>query len=216
MSVFAKIFATAMALSLLAGSAIAKDVATESPVYRGADESIVEGGIARLTRMDHGVFVTFDSIEMKPGHAVTLWWVIMDNPAMCGAGTGVCGLGDMFHINPDYSFILNDDGTPPLNVEGMEATVMTMGYGSGHVIDETGAGHFQAQLSVGDTSTAMFGKGLQNPFKAEIHIVLRDHGIAKPGMIDEMIHSYNGGCDADLFPHLPCDEFQFAMFPPAN
>ena len=36
--------------------------------------------------------------------------------------------------------------------------------------------------------------------KAEIHLVVNDHGPAIPGMVDEMLHTYRGGCTDDSLP----------------
>ena len=69
---------------------------------------------------------------------------------------------------------------------------------------------------MGDTSRALFGPGLLDTMKAEIHMVLRSHQQAIPGQVDAMTYTMNGGCAAE-FPNSPCELPQFAIFmPPAN
>ena len=207
-----RIKVTALAASVLIcvpAMAVAENETTTTKVIRMQDGSAVDGATATLIRMDHGLSATFDTIEMTPGDAVTMWWVIFDNPANCS--DGACGENDIFLIDNAGEFITNADGSPPMNMAGIEAAVITAGRADGHVIDADGAGKFHSQLAVGDNSRSLFGPGLQDTTKAEIHLVLRSHGQAKAGSTDEMIYSYNGGCEGD-FPNPPCVEFQAAVF----
>jgi len=60
-------------------------------------------------------------------------------------------------------------------------------------------------------------------FSAEVHIVLRSHGPAIPGIIDEQISTFEGGCIIffDPFTEIPddvgeCGDIEFAIHPPVN
>lgn len=58
----------------------------------------------------------------------------------------------------------------------------------------------------------MFGRGLTNPTQAEIHAVVRTHGPVIPGMVDEQIHTFNGGCDPGQPNEGQCQDLQFTAF----
>lgn len=60
----------------------------------------------------------------------------------------------------------------------------------GHIVGASGKGNFSAHLSI--------GPNFSNPLTAEVHMVLRSHGPAVPGMIPEQIHTWDEGCDPDL------------------
>jgi hypothetical protein len=56
---------------------------------------------------------------------------------------------------------------------------------------------------------------------AELHFVLRSHGPAIPGLVNEQINSYEGGCTTffDPFTKIPmnkgeCGDFLFSIFAP--
>jgi hypothetical protein len=63
---------------------------------------------------------------------------------------------------------------------------------------------------VGDTSGALFGPALLDPFKAEMHLVIRSHGQPLSGMIEEQISSFNGGC-----PPNTCANVQASIHQPS-
>ena len=74
-------------------------------------------------------------------------------------------------------------------------------YAAGHVIDDSGVGNFSARLNVDDTKGSVFSSlGLQNgkEFSAEVHLVLRSHDPVIPGMVNEQISSFGGGCTTFL------------------
>ena len=81
-------------------------------------------------------------------------------------------------------------------------------YAAGHVIGANGKGNFSAHLSEGDVS-GVLGEGgpLTDAEHQGVHMVIRSHGPAIPGMIDEQIHTVAGGCN-------PCTDEQSAIFSP--
>ena len=166
-------------------------------------------GSSTLHRTNNGITVNYRSTELSPGYAYTLWWVIWNNPEDCGI-PGECA-------DTDFGSV--------------EVEVL---YGSGHVVGNNGVGNFSARLNVGDVSgsiNALFGLppagGLQsgNTLSAEVHLVLRSHGPAIPGLINEQIGSYVGGCTDPFaiapFTEIPdevgeCGDIEFAIHPPVN
>jgi hypothetical protein len=85
-------------------------------------------------------------------------------------------------------------------------------YGAGHVVGGNGTANFAAHLNEGDTGGSLFPQpspGLIDAETAEIHIVVRSHGPAIPGMIPEQIHTVGGGCLINV-----CEDLQFAIHLP--
>jgi hypothetical protein len=142
-------------------------------------------GTSKLVRNSQGISLTLHTTGITPGDAVTVWWVIFNNPEACGGSP--CGLADL--------------GNPAVN-----ASVL---FAAGHVIGGGNSTSFASHLNVGDVSEALFGPGLLDPFNAEVHLVVRTHGPAIPGMVDEQIHEFAGGC-----PPNTCDDIQFSIHLP--
>lgn len=192
----------------------AEGMETETTVHFFEDASEVKDGAAVLTRLKNGVAMSLSTVNLKPKDAVTIWWVVFNEPTMCSDNE--CGENDIFNLDADGEFILNDDGSPPINGAGVEAADISILRADGHVIDSTGAALFRASLASGDASEAIVGGGLQKPMTAEVHLVVRTHGPAIAGKVDSMIYEFNGGCEG-AFPNPPCSDVQFAVFkPPAN
>jgi hypothetical protein len=65
------------------------------------------------------------------------------------------------------------------------------------VTSEDGAADFGAYLQEGDTDGALpgMGLGLLDAAAADVHLVVRDHGPAKPGMIVEQIQTFDDFCN---------------------
>ena len=137
--------------------ATAEGVVSETTVHLIGLGDEVKDATAVLTRLETGVSMKLNTVQLEPGHAYTVWWDI----------SGSMALAD------------------------------------GHVIDTDGAARFEASLL--RTSDGV----LQEPMSAEIHLVLRKHGLAVPGRIDAMIYTMMAGC--------PCLNVQRAVFkPPVN
>ncbi len=144
----------------------------------------VLAGTSTLHRNSNGITVNYKAINLIPGHAYTLWWVIWNNPENCMV-PGACSDGDF--------------GDPDVQVELMYAT--------GHVVGGSGKGNFSAHLNENDASgtiNPLFGLpsygGLLDAEKAEVHMVVRSHGPKVPGIVNEQIGSYLGGCPT-VFPY---------------
>ena len=65
----------------------------------------------------------------------------------------------------------------------------TSTYAGGLVVGKNGKANFSANKSVGEI--------FDNPLTAEIHLALRTHGPAIPGMIDVQTGTMDGGCRLD-------------------
>lgn len=183
-----------------------------SNVYWFEDGSEIEGAVATLLRTDSNVNTTLKTTGLDPHHTYTVWWVIFNYPDECENG---CGEPDLF----------NDD---------VGGSVL---YAAGHVIGGNGKGNFAGSLKTGDLSGCqapwdafnleliggedeldMCREGLVDPHGAEIHLVVRTHGERIPGMVNDQINTFAGGCTAETSfgaangPN-DCEDQQFAMFP---
>ena len=138
------------------------------PVHLFMSSVVVPGASSMLVRNDNGVTGTVHTDGLTAGNAYTMWFVVFNNPAACVGGCGADDLGRA----------------------GVNSSVV---YGAGHVVGGEG-NNFAGWLGVGDTDGAIAGPGLLNSRGAEIHLIIRNHGPAMPGLIDEQIHSFNGGC----------------------
>lgn len=169
-------------------------------------------GSSTLHRTKKGITFNYSSNELTPGYAYTLWVVIWNNPENC-AVPNAC-------IDSDFAI-----------ADMVEVEVL---YGAGHVIGNNGKGNFSGHLKVDDDSESindLFGLpeagGLQSgkSFSSEVHFVLRSHGPAAPGLIDEQISSYEGGCDDPYaippFTEIPdemgeCGDIEFSIHSPVE
>jgi len=218
-----KLFSVVMLMALVSCSTepITSPVETIDLSDRQNDKSTVDvinpilgevTGESTLHRSKNGITVNYKTTGLEPGYAYTIWWVIWNNPEYCEI-PGECA---------DSDFALADK-------VGVEVL-----YAGGHVVGNSGKGNFSGHLGVDDDSesiNALFGLppagGLLsgNTFSAEVHLVLRSHGPAIPGLVNEQINSYEGGC-TDPFAFAPfteipdaigeCGDIEFAIHPPAN
>ena len=204
-----RIFVASIAVSLcFLGKASAETQI--APVLSFSDLSTVANAEAYLDRIDHGLAARVSTNGLSPNHAFTLWWTIYNSPGNCT--DSACGTDDVLLTNADGSVIESPDGLPPVNFSQWEAVGISVLRADGLISDMNGNAQFIAHLPIGDLSEAMGGPGIVDPYKAEIHLVVRDHGPADGAIINEMVNTMNGGCAAD-FPNPPCTDVQVAVFP---
>src|SRR5262249_55564714 len=149
----------------------------------------VAGG-ATLYRGRQGVDMRIATSGLNMNSSYTGWWVVFNNPAGCVGGVGLGGIA-----NP-----------------AARASVL---YAAGFVTGLGDSGNVTAHLDAGavpDGTDVELGNGLEpgNGFGAEIHLVLRTHGLTHPGSVAQQIGSFNGGCNA------VCANVQAAMFLSTN
>ncbi len=173
----------------------------------------VNGGVVGtsvLHRNKNGITANFSASGLEPGHAYTLWWVVWNAPENCANYPDPCEEAD---------FGIADE----VQVEVL--------YAAGNLVGNNGVGHFSAHLSENDDDQSInadifglpeFG-GLLDAETAEIHMVLRSHGPAISGMVNDQIDSYEGGCTTflDPFTEIPdaigeCADIYFSIHPPGN
>jgi hypothetical protein len=210
-----KIFALLMLALIFVTSAYAQDsaepITASSTVNRFADGSVVENAASQLVRFDNGVTMTLSTNDLVPGDVYTVWWVIFNEPQNCT--DNACGLDDLFVLDADGSIVRDEVGNRVMNPETLTAANVSIQHASGSV-SESGELNVSASLGIGEAPGIIFGPGLLDPHKAEVHLVVRTHGPVVADAFDAQISTFGGGCDP--IDTLPCDDVQFAMYLPVE
>lgn len=148
-------------------------------VYDGTQAALPVVGSSTLHRNANGITATFRAEGLMPGHTFTVWWVVWNAPEECD---GPCDDPDFF--NPDV--------------------LVEVLYAGGNVAGNNGKISISAHLNEGDDGGSVNelfglpdidGGALIDALAAEVHLVLRSHGPKIPGMVNDQISSYVGGCD---------------------
>ncbi|MDH3697658.1 MAG: hypothetical protein OER83_03675 [Flavobacteriaceae bacterium] len=162
-------------------------------VFDGTDEEFPIVGTSTLHRNANGITMNFKAEGLDKGYTYTVWWVIWNFPENCFEGCD----------DPDFA-------TP-------DAVGVDVLYAGGNVAGNAGKIAISGHLNEEDTSGSireLFGLGvpigLLDAESAEVHLVLRSHGPAIPGMVNEQISSYEGGC-TDPFAFPPFTEVPDAV-----
>jgi hypothetical protein len=147
-----------------------------APVYWTWDDG-TPVGTAKLIRTPNGLSAELSTTGLPEGQAVTLWFMVFNNPDACGSETCVAPYDVGPHTEADFL------------------------HGGGHVV---GGGTFSGHLQVGDTSGSgwteiglpEFVVGLKDPYEAQVVLALHSHGPKLEGTaLKEQIGTYTGGCE---------------------
>jgi hypothetical protein len=146
----------------------------------GLGGAVAPGAVASLVRRADGVSFAMRTSALRPGHAYTVWFVVINNPAACASSP--CSGPDMI-LNP--------------------ATRTQISYATGHVVGAAGRAGFGGAVRTGPIPEGWLpGTGLEAPLSAEIQLVLNDHGPVLRGYLPEMIHTYRAGCTEASIPAI--------------
>ena len=190
------ILASAVISLLLFGDMASADP-QETPVRWFSDFSPT-GTSSYMTRLDDMVLVTLEATGLNPGDAVTLWWVVFNNPAGCLVG----GCGGEF-----------DDPTGQALIDAEVAVANA----TGNVVKSDGTLEFGATLHQGMNDPehqVIFNAGLDTadsvltaePAGAEIHLVVQTHGQGRGGKkLREQLAYLEANCTP------ACADVQFAV-----
>jgi hypothetical protein len=156
-----------------AGAAPTSDPVSTSPVTSSAGAV----GTSTLVRSDSGIAFSLQTTGLPAGHAVTVWWMV---------------------VNPG-------------------AAVPSVLYAAGHVVDG-GVTGFGGALQEGDTDgvvelPGLSLEGLLDANGATVVLVVRDHGPARPDIVEQQIHTFDV-CNPDGVKH--CTDLQMSIHPPAG
>jgi hypothetical protein len=160
---------------------------------------------ATLVRRPDGVSFSIRTDTLRPHHAYTVWFVVINNPSACAAKP--CSGPDIV-LNPD--------------------TDSQVTYGAGHISGGSGRGGFAGSFQAGAIDGWLPDGGMWDPMTVQIQLVLNDHGPKLTAYMPEMTHTYRAGCtDASIPPIFPdtaradgapgpnaCQLYQVAAFQP--
>lgn len=139
-----------------------------------------KGGTSTLLRHAGWVQYNIHTTGLPQG-AYTVWIVTINDPESCA--TRPCSDVDIF-FNP-----------------AVDATVF---WSDGGIVQANGVGNFRARvhkgvLPDGDGQIGLPGSGLMDPFGAEIHLIVKYHGLASDDqeVLYEQTHTLLGSCDVD-------------------
>jgi len=197
-----------LALSTTGGVAARADHQTAPVMWHpqtGLSGSVAPDAQATLVRRPDGVSFGIRTEQLRPHHAYTVWFVVINNPSACAATP--CSGPDIL-LNP--------------------ATDSQVTYGAGHISGGSGRAGFAGSFQAGAIDGWLPDGGLWDPMTAEIQLVLNDHGAKLPAYMPEMTHTYRAGCtDASLPGFFPdsakadgtpgpnaCQLYQAAVFQP--
>ena len=188
-------------------------VASTTFVQRESDETEVPGAESTLIRTEHGLYATFTTTELEPGDVFTMWWMIMNKPENCS--DGVCGLDDGFMVDENGDILLVDS-EPQLNWAGRASADFAVHRADGTVVDTDGSAEFRAHLPIGDMHEMILNSSpLKDPYRAEVHLLIRTHGQMIPGQLASQMNTPWGGCP-EGWPKTPCKNMQLAIHRPAS
>lgn len=169
-----------------------------SNVFDFETEEMIPNAFSKLMRKDDGVAAVIHTSQLESKGVYTIWAVIFENPEFCS--DGMCGLDDIF--DAEGELLVNDDGTfgtPDVNVTVMWAT--------GKIASTSGIGTFNFKIMVNNPhGEVLFGPGLTDAMNSEIHFVVRTHGQAILGLLEEQLTTFAGGCDINA-----CADEQFSI-----
>jgi CDP-diglyceride synthetase len=142
---------------------------TTSPVTSSAGAV----GTSTLVRSDSGISFSLQTTGLPAGHAVTVWWMV---------------------VNPD-------------------AAAPSVLYAAGHVVGDSGAAGFGGSLQEGDTDgvvelPGLSLEGLLDATGATVVLVVRDHGPARPDIVEQQIHTFDV-CNPEGVEH--CTDLQMSI-----
>lgn len=159
-------------------SATGHGAASKEPVSWWWDDGTTTGRSV-LVRTDDGLRGVFTTSGLTPGDAVTLWFIVFNNPAACL--TSPCSVpADVFTEEAGADFY----------------------WGDGRIIGSTGRARFVGSLAVGQTAYSgkvEIGVGdavpLTSPHGAEVVLAVHSHGPASTGdELSAQLDSFTGGC----------------------
>ena len=185
-----------MALTTTASAGNGNGLSVENQPIFDLEELLMEvedptvHGTAQIVRTPVGVLARVHLEGLTPGDIYTLWWEVFNKPKKCGVtDPGGCGV-DL----TDFS---------------SGKTGLDIGYATGGKVRPDGTltlvdwqrrgrdlkGHPDAPIEVIDFVPVKTTKrGIMNVKRAQIDLILRNHGQPVKGMVRSQRTTWNGGC----------------------
>ncbi len=145
-------------------------------------------GTSKLVRNKNGIIGVYKTSNLIPGNAYTIWAVVINRPDECD---GVpCRLDEIVNTPAENQNL--EIKADALLFKGFvaDSDEMTL---AGHIRENDGSTSVNTDMGLPNDVG-----GLWDAEIAEVHFVLRDHGVAIPGLIYEQTATFNGGCGSNL------------------
>ena len=159
----------------------------QGPMYtltqEGMRDAEVQGSRATLSKTEEGIEYSITTSGLVPGNGYTVWVMAFNGPSACAGADAPegfrCGGSDMGNPDAGFSLIYGGDGK----------------------FAQSETETFRGRVAKGDTGGVELDTGpLTAPAAAEVHLRIRDHGPAQPGMEEDQIRTLQGGCTEDAPP----------------
>ena len=171
---------------------------SRSDVFATTNGEALPNAFSKMIHTSDKIVSFIHSSHLKPNSTYTIWMMVFKNPQNCSQG--VCDENDIF--DGSGNLLVNADGT--FGTQGVDVSVLWV---DGKVSSKEGAANFFFEVhSENAPGEVLFGPGLTDPFGAEIQLVIRDHGPEIPGLLQEQLNSYAGGCNINN-----CSDIQIAV-----
>ncbi|MUP44520.1 hypothetical protein E0K83_02015 [Gramella sp. BOM4] len=179
-------------------------------IYNPITDKVV--GTSFLIRSNAELKGAFESDDLEPGHAYTLWWRVWNNPQSCNIPGG-CEEGDL-------------ERAGIVQVEMMHA--------GSQIADAEGKVKIRSTLLAADDSGSINhlhglppagGLHADKTFSSEVQLILRSHGPFVEELMEIQLDSYSEGCSTSLgfraFTEIPdeigeCGDIEIAVHPPVS
>lgn len=168
----------AVGLTCFASTSIAEELPLSWAMPSGMQPGPIGGSKVMLNRSATGAAIVLETSKLKPGHAVTVWFVAIQSPENCAS-------------NP----------CTPQEAMGMEEQMNPVATNAGGtVVGVDGHIRMQGFLAVGEVTGNFYETTFTAPETSEYHIVVHDHGPLIPELAADQISSFRGGCTAESVP----------------
>ena len=164
-------------------------------------------GAVRLNRTRQELWASVHVTDLNPNSAFTVWVAIFNNPEACltnPAGPIHCSATDLMAVpNPARGSAFNVGAFVTGAVNGTANTDFRIRSG----LPPDGIFILWGKGGLNDNGVTP-GIREGNGFGAEVHLVIRSHGMIRPGDIAAQLSMFNGGC-----PPNSCTNVDSAAFP---
>jgi hypothetical protein len=187
---FTSVSSKAPALAAPAPADNASEDISFLPLVVFGTSNVVPTSGTELIRGKDAVFMSLTTKNLTPGWVYTAWLGIFNNPEECA--THPCSGMDFTNSA----------------VQGSRVNC------GGRIIGPDGSATFGSFVGIADTTSAFDGPGLLDPKHAEIHFVVRSHGLASMDatILGQQLSKFNGGCPMGV----GCANVQAAIHQPPS
>ena len=183
-----------------------------NPGETHGDFETVRVARSELIRTASALWMTIEASGLPAG-VYTVWWVIFNRPTGC-YGEGVVppytrcrSIAEPAAFDPSDSahrWRLWVKGSSLLTSPDLRSAKGTVLWATAGIVGPDGVGHFSAHLEQGRKKAPgiiLVGKGLTEPLRADVHLIIRWHGAALLQDHQQLVQQLtlpDGGCPPNL------------------